>query len=97
MLPSSISGVIMRRLLAVRRAGGPVTTCRAWTSPASGRCRQNAIRKIPECGRTPEAALETLMRGWCHIGSITEVRSYGFTSDVWFHVDSAEVRLARLP
>jgi hypothetical protein len=48
--------------------------------------------------RTPEAALETLTPdGWSHIATIIDVRSYGLSWDIWFQVDSGEVRLDRLP
>jgi hypothetical protein len=46
--------------------------------------------------RTPEVALETLTaEGWCHVGSIIDVRRYGPEWDVWFHVDRGEVGLDR--
>lgn len=43
--------------------------------------------------RTPEAALEALIAdGWCHVGSIIDVRRYSPACDVWFRVDTGEVR-----
>jgi hypothetical protein len=48
--------------------------------------------------RTVEAALATLTAdGWCRIGSILDVRSYGLSRDVHYNVDMGEVRLERLP
>jgi hypothetical protein len=59
--------------------------------PPSGRCCSNVPRAV-------EDALSTLTpAGWCRIGSILDVRSYGPSWDVLFHVDSGDVHLERLP
>jgi hypothetical protein len=55
-------------------------------------------KRCSSAPRSAEGALATLEAdGWCRIGSLIDVRSYGPTWDALFNVDSAEVRIERLP
>jgi hypothetical protein len=60
---------------AVRSGAGPLSTGRRYSH-------------VP---RPIEQALESLTSdGRSHVGSINDVRCYGFSWDIWFHVDTAE-------